>query len=249
MPDRQFSDSRLAALYDLQHPPEERDDFAFYLPMLMAARSVLDIGCGTGALLRMAREAGHTGRLVGLDPASGMLEQARIQSDIEWIIGDLSSVMFEQKFELIVMTGHAFQVLVTDEEIRTALAAVRSALADAGRFAFETRNPLVRRWEEWIPENGYEFADASGATVRSETEVEMPVEGEVVSFTATYSSPAWNAPELSHSTLRFLGADRLAALLTDAGLVIDEQFGDWDRRPLTARSPEIITIARREESG
>ncbi|MFI1396091.1 hypothetical protein [Streptomyces sp. NPDC020681] len=36
------------------------------------------------------------------------------------------------------MTGHAFQVLVEDDELRTALAAVRSALTGEGRFAFET---------------------------------------------------------------------------------------------------------------
>jgi len=32
--------------------------------------------------------------------------------------------------------------------------------------------------------------------------------------------------------------------LTEAGLVIEAQFGDWDRSPLTELSPEIITIAR-----
>ncbi|MEK8169819.1 winged helix-turn-helix transcriptional regulator [Streptomyces sp. M19] len=52
-------------------------DFTFYLPLVMSARSVLDVGCGTGALLRGARENGHTGRLCGLDPAVGMLEVAR----------------------------------------------------------------------------------------------------------------------------------------------------------------------------
>ena len=33
----------------------------------------------------------------------------------------------------------------------------------------------------------------------------------------------------------------------DAGAfrAIEEQFGDWDGQPLTATSPEIITLARR----
>jgi hypothetical protein len=50
---------------------------------------------------------------------------------------------------------------------------------------------------------------------------------------------------MSRSTLRFLDADSLSTFLTDAGFAIEEQFGDWDRSPLTDRSPEIITIARR----
>ena len=60
------------------------------------------------------------------------------------------------------MTGHAFQELVEDDEIRAALAAIRSALTDGGRFVFETRNPLVRAWEHWATEYTAEVADASG---------------------------------------------------------------------------------------
>lgn len=135
--ERQFAEARLAALYDVFYPPERRADFAFYLPLVMSARSVLDVGCGTGALLRMARDAGHTGRLCGLDPARGMLNQARQRTDIEWVHGDLSTVNWEREFDLVVMTGHAFQEYVEDNEIRAALAAIRSALTDNGRFAFE----------------------------------------------------------------------------------------------------------------
>ena len=56
----------------------------------MAARAVLDVGCGTGSLLRRARELGHEGRLCGLDPAAAMLAQARTRPDVEWRLGDLS---------------------------------------------------------------------------------------------------------------------------------------------------------------
>jgi SAM-dependent methyltransferase len=245
MVEHQFTEDRLAALYDRFYPPERRDDFAFYLPLVMAAQSVLDVGCGTGALLRLAREAGHTGRLCGLDPAVGMLNQARQRSDIEWVHGDLASVRWERAFDLVVMTGHAFQEYVEDDEIRVALAAVRAALTDAGRFAFETRNLLDRAWERWPAQYSGEVADASGHLVRCEYRVEQPVSGDIVHSVSTFTSPAWDRPEVSRGTLRFLGADTLAAFLADAGLVIEEQFGDFTGEPLTATSPEIITIARK----
>jgi len=153
MIERQFTEDRLAALYDaFCPPPTQRDDFAFYLTLVMSARVVLDVGCGTGALLRLARESGHTGRLCGLDPASGMLNQARARPDIAWVLGDLSSVSWERAFDLVVMTGHAFQEFGEDNEIRAALAATRSALTDGGHVAFETRNPVVRAWEHYHPE-------------------------------------------------------------------------------------------------
>ena len=73
--------------------------------------------------------------------------------------------------------------------------------------------------------------------------VEQPVAGDVVSFTATFSSPRWDSPIVSRSTLRFLSNDNLGGFLDDAGLVIEEQYGDWDRQPLSRVSPEIITVA------
>ncbi len=245
MIERQFTEDRLAVLYDLFYPPPRRDDFAFYLPLVLSARAVLDVGCGTGALLRLAGEAGHFGRLCGLDPATGMLNQARQRPDIEWVHGDLASVGWERAFDLVVMTGHAFQEFVEDDEIRAALAAIRSALVDGGRFAFETRNPLVRAWEHWATAYTAEVTDATGAIVRCEYQVETPVEAGVVWSISTFTSPGWDHPEVSRGALRFLDAEALSSFLSSAGLAIEEQFGDWTQRPLTATSPEIITIARK----
>lgn len=245
MVDHQFADAELASLYDMFCPWDERQDFTYYFPLVMAAESVLDVGCGTGALLHRARAAGHTGRLHGLDPAPGMLAQAQRRSDVDWTLGDLASVPLTDSFDLVVMTGHAFQVLVDDAELRTALTAIRSALTDRGRFAFETRNPAVRDWEQWTRDHAVEITGPSGTVVRMEHHVETPIAGDRVRFTSRYTSPDWDQPQLSHSTLRFLDPPTLNRFLTDAALVVEEQFGDWDRSPLTAASPEIITTARR----
>jgi SAM-dependent methyltransferase len=242
--DHQFTEPDLAELYDRWNPGEGRDDFGFYLPLILAAGSVLDVGCGTGELLGLARQAGHAGRLCGLDPADGMLRQARRRPGIEWVRGDAASAAWDREFDLAVMTGHAFQVLVGDDEIRASLAAVRAALTPDGRFAFETRHPLARAWEGWTPDRAVEIMGPAGAVVRMAHRVEAPFDGRTVSFVTTYTSPAWDRPRVSRSTLRFLGAGSLARFLSAAGLVIEEQFGDWDRSPLTAASPEIITIAR-----
>ena len=242
MVDRLFAESALAELYDAFCAG--RRDFDFYLPLVMSASCVLDVGCGTGELLRLARRSGHAGRLYGLDPAAAMLDQARRQEDVEWVLGDLSSIDWRREFDLIVMTGHAFQALVDNDEIRDALFAIRSALTESGRFVFETRNPQVREWENWVPENAV-TVEHSGSAVTMAHQVETLVTGDVVSFTATFSSPSWDRPQVSRSTLRFLSKDKLGNFLDGAGLVIEEQFGDWDRRSLTSTSPEIITVARR----
>jgi len=48
--DRAYSDHSLAELYDLLNPWGPSDEF--YLGLTMSAASVLDVGCGTGALSR-----------------------------------------------------------------------------------------------------------------------------------------------------------------------------------------------------
>ncbi|MEO6085107.1 MAG: class I SAM-dependent methyltransferase [Umezawaea sp.] len=238
MVDSFFDDPELAALYDTFSGWEGRGDFAFHLTLIMAADSVLDVGCGTGTLLHGARRAGHRGRLCGLDPAVGMLAEAREHPDVDWVHGDLSTTSWDREFDLVVMTGHAFQVLVTDAELRQALGAVERALTPGGRFAFETRNPAARAWERWTSIDG-----ADGVS-RVEYVVEPP-ERDLVTFTHTFHSPRLDGPRTSRSTLRFLDVDGLAGFLAGAGLAVVEQYGDWDRSPVAEASPEIITVAGR----
>jgi hypothetical protein len=75
--------------------------------------------------------------------------------------------------------------------------------------------------------------------------VDTPVHGNVVSFTTTYAIPGWDRPETSRSSLRFLDAGALASFLSDAGLAIEQQWGDWTGGPPNDTSPELITVARR----
>ena len=244
MPDRQFADPHLAALYDPLVGREARADFNFYLPLILAAESVLDIGCGTGALLHWARERGHAGRLTGLDPAVGMLTVARTRDDIEWMLGDPSTLTTDREFDLVVMSGHAFQVFLADDELQNALLAIHRALRPGGVFAFETRNPAARAWEQWTAGHSLTFTAPDGSQAAYTAEVEE-IAGEIVRFRASYTKDGWEAPEYSMSTLRFLDAGPLNAFLVAAGFEVVEQFGDWDRTPVSPSSPEIITLARR----
>ncbi len=226
-PDRYFSEPRLAALYDSFCVG--RDDFDFYFDYVVRADTALDAGCGTGALLREVRVRGHMGRLVGLDPAIGMLAVARQRADIEWIDGTLESVAFDAEFDLAVMCGHAFQVLLTDAEIERTLAAVFKAPRPGCRFAFETRNPDARAWECWHDVHRGTVHNGDGNDVEMHTTLAGPMRDELITFTHTFNCADWDAPETSTSTLRFIRAERLDRLLTNAGFTIEERFGDWNR--------------------
>lgn len=241
MPDAHFDDAYLASLYDILEN-HGRSDEQFYLALAHSAARVLDIGCGTGSMLHAARDQGHAGRLVGLDPAAGMLAQARQRTDVEWIAGYLPGAGFQAEFDLAYMTGHAFQVLLDDAAITELLLAVHRALAPTGHFAFETRNPHARAWEQWTPNQVREVVDPDGRRVRVWHEVER-VEGDLVRFTESFAVDGRSEPAVSRSTLRFVTAEHLDHLLAAAGFAIEERYGDWDRSSFTRHSREIITIA------
>ena len=236
----QLSDADAAALYGVLNPWDESDDF--YLELARNAASVLDVGCGTGTLLHHAREAGHKGRLCGIDPDNAALELARRRNDIEWISGDAASMAFSHEFELALMTGHAFQFLVTDQDVRQSLAAIRHALIDGGRFVFDTRNPTARSWEQWNPENAIDVVDPAGRRLRVWHEVE-DVCGEFVTVSETTAGVDGTAVRVDRAKLRFLPVDELEVFLAEAGFQIEAQYGGWSRQPLEQFHLEIVTVA------
>jgi SAM-dependent methyltransferase len=241
-----FSDADAAALYDLLNPwdPARWPSDAFYEDLVMTAGSVLDVGCGTGAMLHRARERGHTGRLAGLDPDRAALARARVRGDVEWVEGTAAAVAWIAEFELATMVSHAFQCLVTDEDLRASLTGIRAALREGGRFAFETRHPQARAWQEWNPANATSLADADGRALCVWHEVES-VTGDIVTFRETTAEPGGAVLRVDRTTLRFLGVATLGRFLTNAGFEVEAQYGDWLRGPVTGTSREIITIARR----
>ena len=236
-----YSDAQAAALYEVLNPPGPDD--AFYLELVSNAAAVVDVGCGSGRLLRSAREAGHTGRLCGVDPDPAMLELARRRRDVEWLLGTAASLSFDGEFDLAVMMGHAFQCLVGDDELRASLTAIRRSLADGGRFAFETRDPRARAWERWDAIT-LDAVDPTGLQVRVSYEIEA-VDGNLVTFTETTSDAGDGALRVDRATLRFLGVDELDGFLSVAGFLVEARYGGWEREPIAEDSAEIVTVAIR----
>jgi SAM-dependent methyltransferase len=247
--DAVYSAADDAALYDVLYPWDPAADPAdrFYDDLVMAADSVLDVGCGTGAMLHLARDQGHPGRLAGLDPDAAALARARRRAGIEWFEGTAAGARRagQPGFGLATMTSHAFQCLVTDQDLHESLSAIRAVLCSGGRLAFETRHPQARAWTEWNPAQAADVVDDAGRALRIWHEVESVRDG-VVTFTGTTAAADGQVLRVARQSLRFLGPDELNRLLDATGFHIEAQYGDWDGAPLTATSQEIITLASRK---
>jgi ubiquinone/menaquinone biosynthesis C-methylase UbiE len=72
---------------------------------IVEGRHVLDVACGSGVLTRHARAvSGSGGRVVGLDPAPGMIAAAaEIEPEVEWVSGSAESLPFDEgAFDCVV---------------------------------------------------------------------------------------------------------------------------------------------------
>ena len=242
-----FTEDDVAAIYDLQNAwqPKPGSSDAVHTDFAMQARSVLDVGCGTGQMLHYLRDSGHTGRLAGIDPDTAALRRARVRSfdvPVEWVEGTAADIAWKHEFELATMASNAFQCLIDDEEIRASLAAIHGALVTGGRFVFETRHPQARAWEDWASAEP-EQVDYAGRALVMSWRIEAVADG-VVTMTETTSEPDGTVLHVGRGKLRFLDPATLNALLADAGFAVDEQYGDFSRGPITSESRTIVTVAR-----
>jgi SAM-dependent methyltransferase len=248
MPSASYTDPRLAALYDTLNPPGAGT--SFYLSLAgglprrpgQAAAYILDLGCGTGRLACELAARGH--QVTGADPAAAMLEVARRRpggARVRWIETDAAGLSGPARFDLVIMTGHVFQLLLSDQDVRAALAAVGRHLAPGGRLAFETRNPLVREWQYWSPRETRQHVEAAGLAADVHYDIRS-VHGELVSYETCFAF-AGGERLVAADTLRFMDAGQLAGFLAGAGRTPVAWYGDWDRSPATPASPEIIVIA------
>jgi SAM-dependent methyltransferase len=111
--------------------------------------SILDLGCGTGLITCALARLGY--RMIGVEPAPGLLAQARRRQGgevVRWIEGGAERIG-TPAVDLAVMTGHVAQFFLTDQSWHAALDALRAGLRPGGRLAFETRNPAAREWAGW----------------------------------------------------------------------------------------------------
>ena len=241
MPDAQFSVARLADVYDPLDP--DRSDLDAYAAMVRehGARSVLDVGCGTGTFACLLAQRGT--EVTGVDPAGASLDVARRKAGAErvaWVHGDATALPPDLEVDLAVMTANVAQVFLTDEAWAETLRCVHAALRPGGLLVFETRVPARQGWEDWVPERSRSVADIDGVG-RVETWHELlRVDLPYVTFRANVLFRSDGALLTSESTLRFRERAELEGSLGSAGFVVEE-VRDAPDRP----GREWVFVARR----
>jgi SAM-dependent methyltransferase len=234
VPDPAFAHQRLAPLYDLFD--DDRSDLEVYAAIAeeLGARSVLDVGCGTGTFALLLAMRGVD--VVAVDPAEASLDVARQKPGaraVRWLHGDAATLP-ELRVDLSTMTGNVAQAIVVEAEWSAALQGIRGALRPGGVLVFETRDPAHRAWLEWTRDQTHRVV--AGVERWTEvTDVRLPL----VTFLTTFVLPDGEVL-VSESTLRFRTGEEVEADLAAHGYDLLE-VRDAPDRP----GREFVFFARR----
>ena len=242
--DRHYTDPRLVSLYDIDNPRGADTDFCIHLATDLDAQKIIDLGCGTGLLIR---ELAVDGRLViGVDPSPAMLAHACRQlgaERVQWIEGD-ASALGTPAADLVLMTGNVAQVFLDDADWAATLRAIHAALRSGGCLAFESRNPDARAWEGWNREATYERIESPHGSMECWLELVSVGNGRVC-FDGHNVFAATGEDVIVSSELRFRSLAEIADSLTQAGFAVEHIYGDWQRGPFMRGSRLMVFVARR----
>lgn len=118
---------------------------------------ILDIGCGSGALLKVLYQAGH--RVTGIDPAAGMVTRARknlASTDVELYCDDfLQKDVFAEKHFDFIFVSYVLHGLKSEARVNLLKKALQLAREKVIIIDYATRGSFFVDVIEWLERGDY----------------------------------------------------------------------------------------------
>ena len=225
--------------YDLLYRDKDYAGEAKYIADLIRrhapdAKSVMEIGCGTGA---HASEMARLGfELEGVDMSEGMLEAAEarlssldseLASKLTFSRGDARTVRLGRKFDAVISLFHVMSYQTSNEDLAAAFTTAREHLEPNGVFVFDCwYGPAVLR--QWPSVTEKHLSDESTAVFRRAEPVIHANENTVdVNYTVTVTDKLTGAEEILKEThhMRYLFTPEIALALEAAGMKLIDSKG------------------------
>ncbi len=250
----------IAAYYDLEHRSFS-DDVELYLQFIEAAGDpVLELGCGTGRIIREVAAAGFDS--TGIDSSQSMLAYARdliaseeTEGKIDLIEGDFrrNNLVEAGTFGVAIIALDSLLHATTQADQVRVLRSAWTALDPRGQLIVDVFNPTAARLlamdgdltfsGSWVVENGNRLdklvaqtVDQATQSIDSELWYEVTTPDGVVTRTRTSFVQRW------------IGAGELVLMLQLAGFQDWRVYGTYDLDPLEAHSDRIIIAAEKTKT-
>ncbi len=221
---------------------------------MRAGSPVLEIGAGTGRLSLCLAAAGV--EVVCLDRSVPMLRvlarkrrrMADFRPRLVLVAADMRRFGLRRQFPLVIVPFRTFLYLLTEEDQRQALGAIREHLAPGGKLIMSFFVPppellAAGRTPELIAAR-FPAPDGRGQVVARDW-TEWDETRRLVISHITYE---WRGKTRRHDlTARYIFPEEMPPLLARCGYEVAAVYGGFDRSPLTEQSREQIWIGESRE--
>jgi SAM-dependent methyltransferase len=236
-----------AARYDLHTPPDQyKGDHELVLDELRRfapGARVLDLGCGTGALLRRVRDAGYDAHGIDVSPEMVALAEQRLGSSGSVRVQRLQDVEEEDAYDALVSLSFPFNYCADVSDMRGALARFHRALRPGGLLLLQVAhaaNATGRLMEFWERGPGGDRDVQFLCRFTSEWENGEPA----VRAHYVYACRSLHELFSEEHLLHVADANRIGELLRESGFSDVRIYGNCEREPI-ANSICPFVIARR----
>lgn len=207
---------------------------------------VLDLACGFGRIANRLALLGH--RVTGVEYQAGFVEIARATAgqlgileqprggSASYLQGDMRQIDFSEQFERAIMMFNSFGYF-TDAENLEVLKRISRALVSGGRLGFDvgSRDGLLANFHpHYVSEkdaslmiNRFSFDVLSGRLHNQRIIIRDGVRKDIP------------------FSIRLYSVSEMRGLLAEAGLELEQVYGEWDARPLELESGSMVIIARK----
>jgi len=250
--------------YDLLYKDKDYAGEAAYVRSLIerhhpGARSVLDLGCGTGRHALLLAESGY--RMTGVDRSPDMLGEANAQlaaasperalrlassgAAPTFLQGDVRTVRTGQKFDVVVSLFHVMSYQTSNDDLRAALGTIHEHLLPGGVVIFDCwYGPTVLT--ERATARSKHLEDERISVLREAEPVLRPTENCVdvnyrVQITDKQSGAVQELRE-THS-MRYLFSPEVELLLSASGLALKDSAEFMTNKPLGVDTWTAVFVA------
>jgi SAM-dependent methyltransferase len=151
----------------------------------LAGKRLLDVACGTGKSFVPMLERGY--ELAACDISPAMVAEARAKApDAEILVADMRDLPWSRRFDLITCMDDAVNYLLTEEDLKAAIASMAWALRPDGILVFDSntlatyRTDFAETFEVEAGDTRFHWRGEASSDVEA---------GAVVSATMTIDAP------------------------------------------------------------
>jgi 2-polyprenyl-3-methyl-5-hydroxy-6-metoxy-1,4-benzoquinol methylase len=228
--------------YDACHAARH-DDLLFWIQMASAAKSVLELACGTGRIaIPLAVKGAH---VTGIDNCASMIEQAKRNArgagiEVDWVQGDMRNFdLGRDDFDLIIIAFNGLNLLLTLEDALSTLRSARKHLAPSGRLVIDTFLPTPERLVAEDLKIAYVLPDDAKITINARRSYDPAAQIRSLDLAVASSTGETGNDRLD---VHVYYPSELSLLVSQADFDVVAMYGGYDQRRLDALSRRCIFV-------